>query len=181
MKTLEQQLSQYAAYHRDRRNIATHFVGIPMIVLATAALLARPAWLVGGVALSPALVVTAGAVLFYLALDLRFGIAMTALMGAAWWAGAEVAARSTALWLTYGVGLFVVGWIIQFIGHAFEGKKPAFVDDLVGLLVGPLFIVAEAGFALGLRDRLRAAIEERVGPTVVRDAAARAALRTAAR
>lgn len=181
MKTLEQQLSQYAAYHRDRRNIATHFVGIPMIVLATAALLARPAWLVGGVALSPALVVTAGAVLFYLALDLRYGIAMTAFMGAAWWAGAEVAARSTALWLTYGIGLFVVGWIIQFIGHAFEGKKPAFVDDLVGLLVGPLFIVAEAGFALGLRDGLRAAIEERVGPTVVRDAAARAALRTAAR
>lgn len=181
MKTLEQQLSQYAAYHRDRRNIATHFVGIPMIVLATAALLARPAWLVAGVALSPSLVVTAGAVLFYLALDLRYGLAMAVFMGAAWWAGAEVAARSTALWLTYGIGLFVVGWIIQFIGHAFEGKKPAFVDDLVGLLVGPLFIVAEAGFALGLRDRLRAAIEERVGPTVVRDAAARAALRTAAR
>lgn len=181
MKTLEQQLSQYAAYHRDRRNIATHFVGIPMIVLATAALLARPAWLVGGVALSPSLVVTAGAVLFYLALDLRYGAAMSVLMGGAWWAGAEVAARSTALWLSYGIGLFVVGWVIQFIGHAFEGKKPAFVDDLVGLLVGPLFVVAEAGFALGLGDGLRAAIEERVGPTVVRDAAARAALRTAAR
>ncbi len=179
MKTLEQQLSQYAAYHRDRRNIATHFVGIPMIVFATAALLARPAWLVGGVALSPALVVTAGAVLFYLALDLRYGIAMSLFMGAAWWVGAAVAARSTALWLGYGVGLFVVGWIIQFVGHAFEGRKPAFVDDLVGLLIGPLFIVAEAGFALGLGDGVRATIEREVGPTVVRDAAARAALRAA--
>lgn len=181
MKTLEQQLTQYAAYHRDRRNIATHFVGIPMIVLASAALLARPSWLVGGVAISPSLAITAGAVLFYLALDLRYGAAMAALMGASWWAGATVAAGSTALWLGYGVGLFVVGWIIQFVGHAFEGRKPAFVDDLVGLLVGPLFIVAEASFALGLRGGLRAAIEERVGPTVVRDAAARAALRTAAR
>lgn len=42
MRTLTQQLTQYAAYHRDRRNIATHFIGIPMIVLALAVLLSRP-------------------------------------------------------------------------------------------------------------------------------------------
>ena len=40
---LTQQLAKYAAYHRDRRNIATHFIGIPMIVLAVAVLLSRPA------------------------------------------------------------------------------------------------------------------------------------------
>jgi uncharacterized membrane protein YGL010W len=178
MKTLEQQLSQYAAYHRDRRNIATHFVGIPMIVFAVATLLARPVLAVGGgVALSPALLVSAASVIFYLALDVRYGIAMAGFMGAAWWTGADLAARSTALWLTFGIGLFVAGWIIQFIGHAFEGKKPAFVDDLVGLLIGPLFIVAEAGFALGLRNGLREAIEERVGPTLIRSAAARASAR----
>ena len=34
MTTIEQNLTQYAAYHRDRRNIATHFVGVPMIVFA---------------------------------------------------------------------------------------------------------------------------------------------------
>jgi uncharacterized membrane protein YGL010W len=50
----------------------------------------------------------------------------------------------------------------------FEGKKPAFVDDLVGLLVGPLFVAAELGFALGLRLPLRDAIEARVGPTLIR-------------
>jgi uncharacterized membrane protein YGL010W len=177
MKTLEQQLSQYAAYHRDRRNIATHFVGIPMIVLAVATLLARPSVLLGGVALSPALVVSLLSIVFYLALDLRFGLAMAAFMGASWWAGAHLAAGSTALWLASGLGLFVVGWAIQFIGHAFEGRKPAFVDDLVGLLVGPLFIVAEWAFALGLRDALRAAIEAKVGPTLIRSSAERAAAR----
>ncbi len=169
MKTLEQQLSQYAAYHRDRRNIATHFVGIPMIVVAAAALLARPVFaVVGGVPLSPSLVATAATVLFYLALDLRFGLAMALFMGGAWWAGASLAAHTTALWLTVALALFVVGWAIQFIGHAFEGRKPAFVDDLVGLLVGPLFIVAEAGFALGLRNEVRETIEAKVGPTVIR-------------
>ena len=35
-------MAQYAAYHRDRRrNIATHFVGIPLIVFAVVTLLAR--------------------------------------------------------------------------------------------------------------------------------------------
>ena len=173
MKTLEEQLGQYAAYHRDRRNIATHFVGIPMIVFAVAALLSRPLLgVVGGVALTPALFVTAGAIVFYLALDLRYGLAMTVFMGAAWWTGAGLAARATALWLSVALGLFVVGWVIQFVGHAFEGKKPAFVDDLVGLLVGPLFIVAEAGFALGLRSAVRETIEAEVGPTLIRRPAA---------
>jgi uncharacterized membrane protein YGL010W len=178
MKTLEQQLSQYAAYHRDRRNIATHFVGIPMIVVAAAALLARPTFaLVGGVPLSPSLLVTAAVVMFYLLLDVRYGLAMAAFMGAAWWAGASLAAHSTALWLTSGIGLFVVGWAIQFVGHAFEGRKPAFVDDVVGLLIGPLFIVAEASFALGLRNGLREAIEGKAGPTLIRQKTASASAR----
>jgi uncharacterized membrane protein YGL010W len=174
MKTLEQQLTQYAAYHRDRRNIATHFIGIPMIVVAAATLLSRPALAVGGLAVSPALVITAATVVFYLALDLRYGLVMAAFMGASWWAGVHLAAQSTAMWLTVGIGLFVLGWAIQFIGHAFEGKKPAFVDDIVGLLVGPLFVVAEAGFALGLRNPLREAIETQVGPTIIRRATATA-------
>ena len=42
MKTLTDHLAQYAAYHRDRRNIATHFIGIPLIVVAVAVLLSRP-------------------------------------------------------------------------------------------------------------------------------------------
>lgn len=57
---------------------------------------------------------------------------------------------ATAAWLASGIGLFVVGWIIQFVGHYYEGRKPAFVDDLVGLLIGPLFLVAETAFAMGL-------------------------------
>jgi uncharacterized membrane protein YGL010W len=177
MMTLDQHLSRYAAYHRDRRNIATHFVGIPMIVLGVAALLARPSLALGAVALSPSLVVTAGAVVFYLALDARFGVAMAAFMGAAWWTGARLAALPTAQWLAIALGLFVAGWVIQFIGHAFEGKKPAFVDDMVGLLIGPLFIVAEAGFALGLRDGLRETIEKDVGPTLIRRATPQASAR----
>jgi uncharacterized membrane protein YGL010W len=61
--------------------------------------------------------------------------------------------------------LFVGGWAMQFLGHYFEGKKPAFLDDLKGLLDGPLFLVAETAFALGLSPELRAEVEHRAGPT----------------
>ncbi|MEN0106752.1 MAG: hypothetical protein AAGC84_10030, partial [Pseudomonas sp.] len=50
----------------------------------------------------------------------------------------------------------------------YEGRKPAFVDDLSGLIVGPLFVVAELLFLVGIRDDVRVAIEERAGPTGIR-------------
>lgn len=34
------------------------------------------------------------------------------------------------------LGLFVVGWIFQFVGHAFEGKPPEFFKDWRFLFVG---------------------------------------------
>ncbi|MGB7903473.1 MAG: Mpo1-like protein [Steroidobacteraceae bacterium] len=173
MKTLTDQLANYAAYHRDRRNIATHFVGIPMIVVAVATLLARPAWPVAGWPVSAATLLTLLTVVYYLRLDLRFGAAMALLLGAALAAGQSLAAQSTAVWLGAGVGLFVVGWLFQFVGHVYEGRKPAFVDDLIGLIVGPLFVVAEAAFALGLRGEVLREIEARVGPTRSAGAAAR--------
>lgn len=168
MKSLGQHLSTYASYHRDRRNIATHFFGIPMIVLGTSTLLSRPSWMLEGVPLSPAILATAGAALFYFLLDLRLGLVMTALFSLSAWAGATLAAQHTALWLGAGLGLSAVGWVIQFVGHYYEGKKPAFVDDVAGFLVGPLFIVAETAFALGLRAELKQTIEASAGPTFIR-------------
>lgn len=167
MRSLLDHLAGYAAYHRDRRNIATHFVGIPMIVVGILTLLGRPQWTVPGVSVSPAYVVSLGMILFYFRLDLAYGSAMAVFVGLCLLAGSWLAASSAALWLGVGLALFVLGWVIQFVGHAFEGRKPAFVDDLVGLLVGPLFIVAEWGFAMGVRLTLRDQIEVIVGPTRV--------------
>lgn len=168
MKTLTEHLAQYAAYHRDRRNIATHFIGIPLIVLAVAVLLSRPGLSALSLWFSPASLTALAAAGFYLRLDLRFGLLMTALLGLCLWAGAVLAVQSTAVWLSWGLGLFVLGWVIQFVGHYYEGRKPAFVDDLMGLAVGPLFVVAELAFLFGLRNELREAVELRAGPTCIR-------------
>ena len=168
MKSGLDQLANYAAYHRDRRNIATHLVGVPMIVFAVVTLLSRPAFEVAGLALTPAWVTLVVAGIYYLMLDVGLGISLTAIIGVMTWAGAQIAGMNTATWLGTGIGMFVVGWIIQFIGHYYEGRKPAFVDDIVGLLIGPLFVWAEVVFAAGLKRGLLQGIEARVGPTLIR-------------
>ncbi|WP_462387640.1 Mpo1 family 2-hydroxy fatty acid dioxygenase [Acidovorax sp. Q11] len=168
MKTLIDHLSQYADYHRDPRNIHTHFVGVPMIMFAVVVLLSRPAWMVGDLPVTPALFCALASSIFYFRLDARFGLAMAALLAAMLAVAQWLAVQNMAVWLAAGIGLFVVGWVIQFVGHYYEGRKPAFVDDLMGLLVGPLFVVAEWAFALGLRKEVQAAVEQRSGPVRLR-------------
>jgi uncharacterized membrane protein YGL010W len=92
MKSLVDHLSQYAAYHRDPRNIASHFIGIPLIVVAVAVLLSRPQWAGGW--LSPAVLVALASAWFYLRLELRLGVLMTVLLGL--WSGPGMHWRSKA-------------------------------------------------------------------------------------
>jgi uncharacterized membrane protein YGL010W len=165
-------LSQYAAYHRDRRNITSHFIGVPMIVFAVGVLLSRPSFQVNGVWLTPAWTVFALVAAWYLTRgSVLLGVAASGAVGVLLLLAHQVGGSGTAAQLAWGLGCFLVGWLIQFIGHWYEGKKPAFVDDLVGLLVGPMFVTAEALFALGWNKPMLAEIEKRVGPTQLRDLA----------
>jgi len=157
MKTLEDQMSVYAAYHQDARNKATHFVGVPVIVLA---LMIPLSWLrFEGV--SAAMVITAALLAYYLALDLWLGLAMCVVMAALLWA-AQLIADQGALggWTWFGI-FFVGGWILQLVGHAFEGRKPALADNLFQIFVAPIFLCAELFFALGYKPGLHAAVRER--------------------
>jgi uncharacterized membrane protein YGL010W len=81
----------------------------------------------------------------------------------------KVSGGPLATWLAWGLGCFVAGWIIQFIGHYYEGKKPAFADDVVGLLVGPMFVVLEMLALVGLFKDLMVQVDAHAGPTVLRD------------
>ena len=171
-------LVRYAQYHRDPRNIATHLVGIPVIVLAIGVLLTRPTIPLNpgsGLYISPAWALWAAASLWYFtragleretwAVSLSVVVANGLLMALAHWLVMQVGSD----WLTWGLALFVGGWVLQFIGHYYEGRKPAFVDDLVGLLVGPMFVCAEILFALGLCRGLQQQITEEAGPIRLRD------------
>ena len=78
------QLASYASVHRDWRNKATHFVGIPVIVFSLLLLLSLWRLEIGDRQWTLSLAVTIVAVLGWMALDLGIGIAMAVIMAAAW-------------------------------------------------------------------------------------------------
>ena len=46
---------------------------------------------------------------------------------------------------------FILGWVFQLVGHRFEGTKPKFLENLIYLLIGPLYIFLETFGAIGSR------------------------------
>ncbi|EPF72613.1 membrane protein [Acinetobacter gyllenbergii] len=154
MTNLERLLSQYAAYHLDRNNIVTHFVGIPLIVFSILCLTARAGVEISGFSITLAMLLIILSSIYYISLDKLFGLLMLILLVLAYPLAVNIAALPMWSWLGASIGIFVVGWAFQFVGHYFEKKKPAFVDDVIGLAIGPLFVLAEFVFLLGFRKPL---------------------------
>jgi uncharacterized membrane protein YGL010W len=124
--------SEYASYHADRRNRICHAIGIPLIVLGIMGLIHVIAF--GPVDL--AMVAGIGTLVYYARIDPR---------------GALISAVAFAILYFVAVRLswqidtaaFVIGWVFQLIGHRFEGTKPKFLENLIYLLIGPLYFFEE--------------------------------------
>lgn len=161
-RLLVEQMAMYSAYHRDARNRATHFLGVPAIAFS---ILVPMAWLrldLGGVSLSAAMVFTVGVLVFYLWMDRALAFATTAvylpILLVAEWVGAQSLAIGGSVFAVFFVG----GWIVQLIGHAFEGRKPALLDNLAQIFIAPIFLTAEILIAVGLKHDLQAAVAARM-------------------
>src|SRR6476646_6302231 len=75
--------------------------------------------------------------------------------------GAEWIARKqgpATAWIGFAI-FFTGGWIFQLVGHAWEGRRPALVDNLFQAFIGPMFLMAEMLMAMGFKQDLKAAIE----------------------
>ena len=161
MKSIEEQMATYAAYHQDARNKATHFIGVPVIVLS---LFIPLSWLrfdLGGVAISAAMLLAAAVVVYYFNLDVPLALAMLVLFAALAWIGETIAMLGAAAGWTWFAVLFIGGWILQLVGHVYEGRRPALADNLFQIFVAPIFLAAEVFFALGYKPALHAAVQER--------------------
>jgi len=136
MRRVDALLADYGSYHRTRGNLVCHALGIPLIVFGVIAFLRLVP--LGGGGWSAAELVIAATVVYYATLDVPLALAMLLPL-----ALLDVAARAVGDWRV-GLAAFVIGWIFQGIGHArYEKRSPAFVRNLVHLLVGPLFLVHE--------------------------------------
>jgi uncharacterized membrane protein YGL010W len=128
---------EYGAYHRDRRNLICHEIGIPLIAFGIVALLRLvvvPYW--GGTLAALAVGLT---IVYYIVAFGRTRLAAVVIAAVGLTALYYLAAYVTWPW---AIAAFIVGWIFQFVGHAYEGKSPAFLTNLLHLLVGPLWVAS---------------------------------------
>lgn len=157
MRTLAELLSSYQSYHTKFVTRVTHYFGIPLVVFS---LLIFLGWIhikVPNVFDLPlSWIITIAVLIYYAFLDITFAgvlaiaflilnlIASYFSLPAPTWLGFKVFAIT-----------FILGWALQFLGHLLEGNKPAFLTNTIQLLVAPLFITAEAFFALGYKHDLQ--------------------------
>jgi uncharacterized membrane protein YGL010W len=154
MRTMQDWLDSYSSDHQNPTNRLFHWFCVPPIVWSVIALL----WTIPVPAtfLRPGAVAVAVMVLaFYwywkhshrLAIALLIAFALLGLLTNLLYE------RLGAASLCYlAIGVFVVAWIGQFIGHKFEGRKPSFLTDLSYLLIGPAWLMAKLLRGLGFKQ-----------------------------
>jgi uncharacterized membrane protein YGL010W len=147
MRTQRQFLDEYRRTHSNPTNALVHAICVPIILFASFGMLwILPVGLWLGLTgfsatwVNGATIVALLALAFYATLSARAALYMAATFAVC--AAAIIALQNAGvpvLWLC--VALWIAAWLGQFYGHHVEGAKPAFLDDVVFLLIGPLFIL----------------------------------------
>jgi uncharacterized membrane protein YGL010W len=152
-RPIDRWFANYSADHINVINQKIHFIAVPLILWSVTAML----WCVPvpGTLFGPgfwAAFIAYAAWMFYNRASRPLGYGMLAtlftMLCANWWLFSLVGSRSLLL---IAIGVFVLAWIAQFIGHKIEGKKPSFLTDLVYLLIGPAWILGKVYRKLGLK------------------------------
>ena len=151
MRSMQDWLDSYSADHRNPINQRLHWLCVPPIVWSAIALL----WTVP----VPATYFKPGAwaaLAMFLAFtwywkhSRRLGLALLlAFIVLAVFTGLLFDRLGAAPLRWLALGVFVLAWIGQFIGHKFEGRKPSFFTDLSYLLIGPAWLMEKLLRRLG--------------------------------
>ena len=146
MKSIHDWNKEYGLYHKNKINKIIHWVCIPLIIFSLFGLLslmnydfitAKGHYKINILGIFIILVLG-----YYLRLSktLALGMLIISLLFAGIIDFISLNSSSTLLYLY--LGIFILAWIGQFIGHKFEGKKPAFLKDLQFLLIGPAWLLS---------------------------------------
>jgi uncharacterized membrane protein YGL010W len=139
MNKAEAMFDRYALHHRNPVNKTVHWVCVPLIVWSLMGLLWSATPLAAYLAIGAALA-------FYLWLSIPIALGMAAILLAMLYALSFVGERV----LLVSTVVFVTAWIGQFVGHAVEGSRPSFLEDVRSFLVGPAWLLGFVYRRLGI-------------------------------
>ena len=137
MMKLADYINEYSESHQNKTNILIHKICVPLIMFSLLGILkALPVPVSWPLWLDWSLVFVVLALVYYsLFKNIRVIAAVLVMV---------IPMLLILEWLRprfflLSVGIFIVAWIGQFIGHKIEGKKPSFFKDLFFLLIGPVW------------------------------------------
>lgn len=140
MSKLDQYLERYGEHHRHPVNKTIHWVAVPLIMFSLLGLV----WMIPfppvTTFLNWASFLIAFSIYYYWTLSRLMAMTMVLIVGVMSYfiIRIELTAGQPALVFA---AIFVGAWILQFIGHKIEGKKPSFLEDVKFLLIGPLWLL----------------------------------------
>ena len=152
-RPIDRWFDSYSGDHRNETNQRIHVFAVPAILWSVIALLwcipvPPGGWFKPGIFAALAMF---GAWMFYFKASRVLGVGMLAVFVAmswlTWWMYWTLGARTL---MFVAIGVFVVAWIAQFVGHKIEGRKPSFLTDLTYLLIGPAWVLAKGFRKFGL-------------------------------
>ena len=141
-------LTEYGESHQNSTNKLIHWICVPIIFWSIVALL----WTVKldveipstTYQLNLALVALVAVIYYYIKLSIRLTIGMLifsfACIAITDRLEENLQTLNFPLW-GFALILFVIAWILQFVGHNIEGKKPSFLKDLQFLMIGPAWLM----------------------------------------
>lgn len=138
MREIERLINHYGESHQNKTNVLIHAIAVPSIFFVTLGLL----WSIPTPEFMTTMKVTWAHVFiipslyYYFKLSGPIGAAMTLMCIAAVGGIKLLEMYNINVW-QFSLVLFVLMWVLQFVGHKIEGKKPSFLEDLRYLLVGP--------------------------------------------
>jgi uncharacterized membrane protein YGL010W len=149
MNTIQDWFDAYGQSHRNKVNKAIHWICVPLIFYSLIGILSLVSFgfLYGLVpeSLIPYLhlgtVLMLFGIVFFLRLSRSIALGMVVVSVIILYLVHSAHLSFGADVWKFFVGIFVVSWIGQFIGHKIEGAKPSFFDDLKFLMIGPAWLL----------------------------------------
>jgi len=147
MRKIDLLFAEYSESHRNSTNKLIHWICVPLIfwtILGFISMIPSKSicFIYIGCISYVSLIAMALVTIFYVRLSVLISIIMVIIMiiMESFAFGINIRFRENA-WIVY-LSVFIVTWILQFLGHKIEGKKPSFLKDLQFLLIGPIWLLS---------------------------------------